>query len=319
MELSWISARIEAKSEAAEDIRVLDLVSADGASLPTYSAGAHIDLEIRPGLIRQYSLCEAPEGADFYRIAVLKDPSSRGGSIAVHEALTQGQVVRIRTPRNHFELVEGVSESILLAGGIGITPLLSMADHLHAKGEGFHLHYCARSRSKMAFADRLASGAYADRVSLYLDDEPEQPSLDLKQALGQPAAGRQVYVCGPTGFIDWVFKEARALGWPDSQLKREYFSADEPVQQDGDESFVVQINSTGARYEVPAGRAITQVLAEQGIEIPVSCQQGVCGTCITKVLQGEPDHRDLVLMGDEMDEIAPCCSRSKTPVLVLDL
>ncbi len=313
-----IPVRIRSKVVTAEDIHAFDLVAADGGRLPAFTAGAHIDVEVEPGLVRQYSLCNRPGDTDRYRIAVLRDPASRGGSARIHEVFAEGRVVGVSAPRNHFELDQGARRSVLVAGGIGVTPLLAMAAHLQGAGASFDLHYCARSRSRAAFHDELVGGVFSDRLHFHFDDGPADQRFDPAKAFGAPEPGTHIYVCGPQGFIDWVLEAARAQGWPDASLHREYFSA-APVVTEGDAAFDVRINSNGAVYTIPPDRTVVDVLAENGIEIPVSCQQGICGTCITRVLEGEPDHRDMVLMGTEMDEFAPCCSRARTPLLVLDL
>lgn len=313
-----IPVRIKSKFAVADDIHALDLVPVDGGRLPGFTAGAHIDVEVGPGLVRQYSLCNHPGETDRYRIAVLRDPMSRGGSARIHDDFVEGAVVRISAPRNHFELDDSAGRSILVAGGIGVTPMLAMAAHLQERGGEFDLHYCTRSRSRTAFHDDLVDADFAHRLHLHLDDGPADLRFDPDKAIGAPEPGVHVYVCGPQGFIDWVLTSARAQGWPEASLHREYFSAS-PVAADGDTAFDLRINSSGAVYTIPADRAVVDVLAEHGIEIPVSCQQGICGTCITRVLEGVPDHRDMVLLGTETDEFAPCCSRSRTPLLVLDL
>ncbi|QBX36676.1 oxidoreductase [Brevundimonas sp. S30B] len=315
---SMIAVRIQAKRPAADDIQTFELVAADGGALPPFSAGAHIDVEVEPGVLRQYSLCNRPGETERYRIAVLRDPASRGGSVRLHDAFAEGEAVNISPPRNHFELAPGASRSILIAGGIGVTPLLSMAAHLQAEGADFEFHYCTRSPARTAFHDELVRGDFADRLILHFDDGPDHQRFNPDKALGAPQPGVHIYVCGPQGFIDWVLASARSQGWSDGQLHREYFSAS-PIVVDGDQAFEVRVNSTGAVYPIPADRTVVEVLADHGIEIPVSCQQGICGTCITRVIEGEPDHRDMVLMGTEMDEFAPCCSRARTPLLVLDL
>lgn len=314
----WLTVRIASKQGLADAIEVFEFVKAEGGALPPFDAGAHIDVEIRPGLVRQYSLCNPPGETDRYQIAVLRDGASRGGSIAMHDELIEGGLTRISAPRNHFALEPTARRSILLAGGIGATPIICMAEQLNRQGEDFVMHYCTRSRSRTAFHDRLAQGDLARRVRFHFDEGPEAQRLDPCAALGRPEPGVHVYVCGPAGFIDWIFAAAKAQGWPDDQLHREYFSVAEAPSEDG-EAFSVRVASTGATYVVPSGRSVVQVLAEHGVEIPVSCQQGVCGSCVTRILEGVPDHRDLVLMGTETDEFTPCCSRSKTPLLVLDL
>jgi vanillate O-demethylase ferredoxin subunit len=317
-------ARIEvcvtARRLEAEDVCAFELAAADGGRLPPFSAGAHIDVELGPGLVRQYSLCDPPQGQGRYLIAVLREPQSRGGSAAWHERVQIGDRLRISEPKNHFALVADARRSILLAGGIGVTPILTMAERLNQAGAPFVLHYAARSAARMAFRERLAASPFAPEVHLHLDDGAAAQRLDLDAVIGAPEEDVHLYVCGPGGLIEAALGLARARGWPEHQLHREFFSGVIEAADQG--AFQVKIASTGRIYAVPADRPITAVLAEQGVYIPVSCQQGVCGTCLTSVLAGAPDHRDLYLTPDEQaanDQILPCCSRSRTPLLVLDL
>jgi vanillate O-demethylase ferredoxin subunit len=315
-----LSVTIESRQQVAEDIVSLGLVAADGASLPPFTAGAHIDLELAPGLVRQYSLCNDSSETGSYRIAVLRDPASRGGSSAVHERLQVGDVVRISAPRNHFALADA-PKSLLFAGGIGVTPILAFTKELQRRQADFELHYCARSAGKLAFRDELASAAENGRAFFYLDEGG--PRLDIAAVLAAHPPTSPIYVCGPAGFIEYVLGAARAAGWPEALLRREYFAAPPaPAVAGGEQAFVVELASSGKRVQVPPGRSIVQVLAEQGVDIPVSCEQGVCGTCLTRVLAGEPDHRDMYLTDEEHaanDQMTPCCSRARTACLVLDL
>ncbi|HYG42172.1 MAG TPA: PDR/VanB family oxidoreductase, partial [Bordetella sp.] len=206
------------------------------------------------------------------------------------------------------------------AGGIGITPLLCMAQRLTAIGAKFELHYCARSLERMAFRKQLSEVAYADRVHFHLDDGAPGQELDLASVC-TPAAGRHLYVCGPKGFMDAVLKAARERDWPQDRLHYEFFAADAMPAGDAD-AFSVKLASSGQIVEVPAGCSVTQALAKIGVDVPVACEQGICGTCLTRVLEGEPDHRDLFLSPQEQagnEQFTPCCSRAKTPMLVLDL
>lgn len=309
------------RHDEAEGICSFELAAADGSALPAFEPGAHIDVHLDGGLIRQYSLCPGPDQRGRYLIGVLREPASRGGSAAMH-ALQAGQRLHISAPRNHFPLVGNARRQLLFAGGIGITPLLAMAEHLAASGHDFKLHYCARTAARMAFAQRIRSGLVGDRVSFHADDGAAEQRLDLDAALGAPQDGNHVYVCGPGGFMDWVLSGAHARGWPETQLHKEYFSAPAQPTTAGDEPFEVQIGRDGAVHAVPAGRSVVEVLAGQGIEIPVSCEQGVCGTCLTRVLDGTPEHRDVYLTDQERaanDCFTPCCSRSRSERLVLDL
>ena len=318
---SGLRVRVARKTVEAQGICSFELIAADGSELPAFDAGAHIDVHLGDGLVRQYSLCNNPRESHRYRLAVLRDGASRGGSVAMH-ALTEGQTLTISTPRNHFPLEVGAVRSVLLAGGIGITPLLSMAEHLAARGGDFVLHYAARSAARMAFVERLRQAPLAGQVHLHLDDGAPEQKLALDQALGSVTSGTHIYVCGPGGFMDWVLDGARLAGWPEEQLHREYFAAPARPLDAEDGEFQVQIGHGGAIHTVPANRNVIEVLSEHGIEIPVSCEQGVCGTCVTRLLQGQPDHRDSYLTDQERsanDRFTPCCSRSRSPLLVLDL
>ncbi|PMR67446.1 PDR/VanB family oxidoreductase [Halomonas heilongjiangensis] len=311
---------IKARHEEAQDIVTLELADPHGRPLPAFSAGAHIDVRVKEGVIRQYSLCNHPEERDRYLIGVLRDPTSRGGSVAMHEEFQVGDLVQISAPKNHFPL-KPAGRTLLLAGGIGITPLLCMAERLAHLEADFALHYCTRSAERTAFRKRIAASGFAERVHFHFDDGAPEQKLDLEALLATPAPDTRVYVCGPTGFIEAVLSTAKAKGWPGERLHTEYFAGAVADTSD-DDSFEVRIASSGASFTVPADKTVHQVLTENGIEVMVSCEQGVCGTCLTRVLEGEPDHRDLYLDDDEHaanDQFTPCCSRARSKVLVLDL
>jgi vanillate O-demethylase ferredoxin subunit len=314
-----MTARIAKRSVEAEGIIALDLVSTDRGELPPFSAGSHIDLEIAPGLIRQYSLCNTTTDRSHYQIAILRDPASRGGSIAVHERMQEGDLVRIGAPRNHFPLHQTVGTSILLAGGIGITPLLCMAERLEMTNGRFRLHYCARAPERAAFRDRIATSPIGRHTRFHFDSEGESARLDAVATFVAMGDEDHAYVCGPSGFIDWIESAAQTAGFPSERLHREYFSASAvEVPEGGNHSFEVTIASTGRVITVGAGESVVEALRLVGIELPTSCDQGVCGTCITRIIEGTPDHRDLLgLTGDT--EFAPCCSRARGEMLVLDL
>ncbi|MEH6437739.1 PDR/VanB family oxidoreductase [Massilia sp. DD77] len=310
-------AKVVARVQEAQDIASLELAGMDGAPLPPFTAGAHIDIEAAPGLVRQYSLCNDPRERHRYRIAVLRDPASRGGSQAVHERIQPGATVRISAPRNHFALAPA-PRYLLLAGGIGVTPILCMAQQLAHEGAEFRMHYCARSPERMAFAGRIRQSGFADRVSFHFDTAQ---ALDIGAALLDAGADAHLYVCGPGGFIDAVTTAAMGQGWEEGRVHREYFTA--PVHDSsGDRPFALRIASTGRLLAVPAGKTALAVLQENGIDIPVSCEQGICGTCATRVLDGVPEHRDDYLTDAERaanDQFTPCCSRARSGTLVLDL
>jgi len=311
---------VAARHDEALDICSFELAAADASPLPAFSAGAHIDVHLANGLVRQYSLCNHPAERHRYLIGVLKDPASRGGSSSLHQQLEVGTRLRISEPRNLFALEHAARRSLLFAGGIGITPLLSMAEQLAHSGADFQLHYCARSAQRAAFVQRLQASPFAERVSLHFDEQPDT-ALDIAQALAGPRDDVHLYVCGPGGFMQHVLDNARAQGWKEQCLHREYFSA-APIDHSADASFAVKLASSGQVFQVPADRSVVQVLQDQGIEVPISCEQGICGTCLTRVLEGVPEHRDLFLTEDEQarnDQFTPCCSRARSPLLVLDL
>ena len=315
--MSDLQVRVARKNREAAAIYSYELVPIDGAALPGFTAGAHIDVHLPNGLVRQYSLCNAPGETHRYLIAVLRDTASRGGSQSMHDDVDEGTLLTISAPKNHFPLVEA-ERSLLLAGGIGVTPILAMAETLAGERAPFELHYCVRAPERAAFLERMRGAGFAGQVHVHCDADQ---ALDLATLLAAPEPGTHLYVCGPQGFIDHVLGSARALGWPAAQLHVEYFGA-AAVDTDGDRPFDVRLASSGRVVTIPAGRTVLKVLAEQGVNIPYSCEEGVCGTCLTRVLAGEPDHRDLYLTDGERaanDQFAPCCSRARTPLLVLDL
>ncbi|MCX4641959.1 MULTISPECIES: PDR/VanB family oxidoreductase [unclassified Streptomyces] len=320
MSTTWTEVVVVARHDATPRIAVFDLARTDGEELWGYEPGAHIDVQVGElQLVRQYSLCGPPGVRKQYRIAVLNDPASRGGSRAMH-GLAEGDRLRIAAPRNRFGLT-AARRHILLAGGIGVTPLLSMAQALDDTGGDYHLHYCARSRGEAAFAADLENHP---RVTLHFDDQTVQQRLDMARDVGGPDPETAVYVCGPGGFMDHVLGQAVEWGWPAAALHKERFSASaataEPSASDAG-AFTVKLSSTGTEYAVPEDQSVLDVLHANGVDAPYSCGQGICGECIVRVLSGEPDHRDDVLTDDERAQgmYTPCSSRSLSPVLELEL
>jgi vanillate O-demethylase ferredoxin subunit len=293
----------------------------DGKPLPGFSAGSHIDVPLPGGITRQYSLCNEPGESHRYQIAVLRDANSRGGSSAMHERVMVGDVIEISAPKNHFPLAHEAKKSLLLAGGIGVTPILCMAQQLAQEGRPFEMHYCGRSLPRMAFVDPLRTCGYASQVQIHVDDGPASQQLDARAAIGAPSIDRHLYVCGPTGFMDHILTTARSLGWAEERLHREYFAA-APIDHSADGPFEIEISGTGQVIPVADDQSAAQALLEAGFALSLSCEQGVCGTCMTKVAAGRPDHHDLYLTDAEHDRndcFTPCCSRSRTPRLVMDL
>lgn len=317
-----LTLKIADRFEEPGNILRLRLTRADGAPLRPFDAGAHLDLRLKDGAIdlwRQYSLCSDPAETGFYEIGVLLDPKTRGGSAAVHRLARPDVAFEVEGPRNHFPLAEEADRTVLFGGGIGITPMLAMARRLHALGRDFVLHYCTRSESVTAFRDMIAAAPWADRVVFHFDDQPAAQRLDLARDLPKPAAGTHLYVCGPQGFMDWVISAAEAAGHAPVNVHREYFSADVDTSGAG---FEVEARRSGITVTVGPEDTIAKALARAGVKVEVKCEEGVCGTCVTDVLEGKPDHRDKFLTDDEREEgtmICACCSRSCGAKLVLDV
>jgi vanillate O-demethylase ferredoxin subunit len=319
-----LALTVAARQTLAEGIDLFELHPPPGQALPPFTAGAHIELQLqhegRP-LLRPYSLCNAPGETHRWQIAVLRVPASRGRSAAVHAQLQPGSRVHTSPPRNLFELVPGARHSLLLAGGIGITPLLAMAEALHAAGAGFRLHHATRSQARTPFIERLDQAPWRDRVVRHLDDSEEAQRLNFDRLLARPEPGTHLYVCGPQGFMDTALARARTLGWPEAQLHWESFGGD-TAPQAGDRAFTLVLARSGVTLQVAAGCTAAQAIADAGVFLATSCEQGVCGTCLTPVLEGRPEHRDHYLTPEEQaagDQFTPCCSRALSERLVIDL
>ena len=313
----WLDMIVATRKDVATDIIGLDLTSADGAALPPYDAGAHVDVYVKSGLIRQYSLTGDPADSSKYRLGILLDPKSRGGSAAIHAGFEQGQRIRIGRPRSNFPVQSDAAHTILFAGGIGITPMLSMAYALEAAGASWEMHYCGRTADRLAFTQELAR--FGDKVQVHVDTGPKEQQLDISAVLEEAAKDRHLYVCGPNGFMDFIVTSAQTAGWAEECIHLERFGAE--VNTDG-APFTVVAQKSGRSFDVQPGDTIAQKLEENGIHVQVSCQSGVCGTCLTRVVSGMPDHRDTVQTDLEKaanTQITVCCSRSKTKRLVLDV
>lgn len=314
-----LQLKLVTRTVEANDVCSFEFAHAKGEALPPFSAGSHIDLQLAPGLMRQYSLCNDPSETHRYLIAVRRERDSRGGSRRLHEELKVGDVIYAGPPRNHFPLAHGEHPSLLIAGGIGVTPILCMAERLSNIGARFRLHYCARSMSDAAFADRIRQSSFADRAEFHLSERGSR--LKISDLLDGTSRDTHLYVCGPNRLIDEVVRVAAQLGFPGAQVHREYFVAD-AHDTSADAPFEVRIASTGLNIVVGKDESVVQSLAKHGIEIPTSCAEGVCGSCVTRVLEGEVQHRDMLLSAEERarnDQFTPCCSRASGPLLVLDL
>ncbi|GAB4193569.1 MAG: PDR/VanB family oxidoreductase [Thalassobaculales bacterium] len=310
-----LTLRIRSITYEAAGIISLDLRPVDGGSLPGFTAGAHIDLSLPGGLSRSYSLVN-PEGERHrYVVAVNRDRASRGGSRAVHEVLKAGDLIRVTAPRNNFALAASAAHSVLIAGGIGITPLWCMVQTLVAQGRSWELHYAVRDRASAAFLEALQQ--WPERLHLHVDAEAGRV-LDVGAIVARAPAGAHLYACGPGPLLD-AFTAATA-GLPAEQVHLERFSSDAAPATGG--GFTVVLARSGREIAVPPGKTILEAVREAGINAPSSCEEGICGTCEVRVIAGIPDHRDMVLSKAEQAAntvMMICCSGAKSPTLTIDL
>jgi ferredoxin-NADP reductase len=314
--------RLQAITYLARDTAALELRPVDGLDLAPFSAGAHIDLALPNGLRRSYSLCNPQGESHRYVIGVKKAPDSRGGSLFIHEQIRVGATFEIAEPVNNFVLEEQAAHVVLIAGGIGITPIWSMVQRLVALDKPFELHYASRTRGDAAFLEELAAlpEDYRRHVHLTFDHEPGASMLDLSTIVTRAPEGSHFYACGPAPMLDAFEKVTADL--PTRQIHLERFAAPAPSTISRREGFRIELARSKQDFEVPENKAILDVLLDNGVDIPFSCMEGVCGSCRVAVLHGNPDHRDVALTKDEQASnkwMMVCCSRSRSDRLVLDL
>ena len=301
-----------------QNVAVLEFESIDATRLPKIEAGSHIDVHLPNGLVRQYSICQDPRHEGVFRLGILKDPASRGGSESAFNDLQDDMHLQVSEPKNLFPLVKA-KHSVLIGGGIGITPLITMAYQLLADGASFELHYCGASPERAAFVDELAQGELAPHTQFHFKSEGASHREFFESAIHHIDAASHIYTCGPVGFMDWVINLAHNQDFPAEQVHKEYFNVE--VETGGD-AFEVVAQRSGKTIKVAAEETILQALAREGIDIEMSCEQGVCGTCMCDVIEGEPDHRDVYFTDEEKasnEQVLVCCSRSKSARLVLDI
>ena len=310
-----IDVRLTAIRYAALDTNLYELTSLDGKPLPGYEPGAHIDLHLPNGVVRQYSLLEAEPDPTRYTIGVKRDPASRGGSRYVHDELRVGRPLKIGAPRNNFPLVENAGHVILFAGGIGITPIWCMVQRLAKLERSWRLYYACRSRSDMAFLQALESMASSQ---FHFDDEAEGKFLDIEAIVAGAPKDAHLYCCGPTPMLKAF--EAATANWPRNQTHIEYFTPKQVPAKTG--GFVVELARSGKEFVIPEGKSILQVLLDAGVDVDYSCELGICGACEQRVISGEPEHRDAILTEEEQasnTKVMICCAGCKSERLVLDL
>jgi ferredoxin-NADP reductase len=318
-----LSLRVRSVTYEAEGILSFELVNPGGGALPEVAAGAHLDVRTPGGLMRRYSLCDAPWQRERWRIGVLNESTSRGGSRAMHQQLRAGQLLEVAGPHNFFPLAPEAQHSILLAGGIGITPLMAMAEQLASDGASWELHLCTRSPEHTPFLRRLATPPLAGHVHLHHDGGDPAKGLNIAALLRETSVGTHVYYCGPAGFMRAT--KAATAHWPAEAVHSEYFGA-EPVAPapravgTAGGSGLLVLKRSAREIAVAADQTVLQALREAGVDCPSSCEAGVCGTCETRWLEGEPEHHDQVLSdADRTRVVLICCARPGPMPLVLDL
>jgi tetrachlorobenzoquinone reductase len=302
----------------ALDVMSLELRAVGGGQLPPFEPGAHLDVHLANGLVRQYSLTNDCHERDRYMIGVARVADSRGGSSFVHNSIRAGAQVTVGGPINNFALDPRAERFLFIAGGIGITPIMSMIRWCVANAKPWRLIYAARSRQRAAFYDQLYALAESN-AQFHFDDERGQV-LDVAEALAGWNEGEWIYCCGPAPLMDSV--KALTEHLPAATVRFEWFSTPDDREPQESNAFKVRLERTGVEFDVPEHKSILEVLEENGIEHPFSCREGLCGTCVTDVCSGEPEHRDYVLTDEERaagKQMTICCSRSKSPLLVLDL
>lgn len=300
--------------EGADCVRLRLVATPGQGALPRFAPGAHVDVLTPAGLVRQYSLCGDADDPGFYELCIRREAASRGGSASLCSTVKKGMELHISPPRNAFAL-PGAQRYILIAGGIGITPLLPMMARLQRQGVDWALYYYTRTPDQAPFRDRLLTAPYASRVHMATSLRQGYPA-----ALSRPDTDTAIMLCGPDGFMQAVSSHAIATGWEAAQIHTEHFRPAEMAPDDGEQAFEVVLARSGRRVTVPPDQSIASALMAVGIAVSLSCEQGMCGACVVPLLAGEGAHRDMVLSEDEQAcSIALCCSRARTPSITVDL
>jgi phthalate 4,5-dioxygenase reductase subunit len=317
-EAEMMALRIRAKTEIAQDIFLFDLVPLQPGDLPAFTAGSHVLVRTPSGLSRRYSLCNDPADRSRYLIAVKREKAGRGGSVSMAEDTTAGDELLVSPPLNYFPLDDEAASHVLIAGGIGITPILAMMHELKAKGADFRLIYCTRSPETTAFLDELSDPALTGRILVHHDHGDRERSLGIGPLMAERPQGAHVYCCGPRPLMHTVRDATRH--WPSSTVHFEDFGTSVSPADGADRPFGVQLARSGVTLEVSVGASILEALRQHGFIVPSSCESGTCGSCRTKLLAGVADHRDFVLDEDEQkNEIMICVSRARSGALTLDI
>jgi vanillate O-demethylase ferredoxin subunit len=312
--------RIRSITYLAEDVLGFELTDPNERDLPRFTAGAHVAVRVAPGLLRDYSLWNDPAERRRYCVAVLRDKEGHGSN-RLHEQARVGELLEVSWPRNFFPLAEEAERHLLIAGGIGITPIMAMIAELKRRRADFHLHYCSRAPERTAFREELSLLAAMGRATFHYDGGDPAKGLDVATLLKEPPPGTHLYYCGPAGLMDAVARAA--THWPPRTVHCEYFkgpAAAIPEMVDEDRAFHVRLAKSGGEYEVRADESIARALRRNGVKVDTSCELGYCGTCLTPYVAGEPDFRDQILRpSDRKRYVLTCCTRAKGDMLELDI
>ena len=321
--INKLNVKVDSIHFENRDVLSMKLVNPNGGVLPEFAAGSHIDLHLDNGLIRQYSLCGPTWEREYYLIGILLESPSSGGSEYIHNNINTGDVLKISEPKHLFKINHSAKSHLLIAGGIGVTPILAMAYTLEKERADYTLHYCAKSSTQAPFLDKLTELVKHGNLHLHFDGGNPRKGLDLNATLQEYARGTHLYYCGPSGMMTAAAEACKH--WPKDSVHYELFSAEgitsmESKFTNGESEFNIRLSRTGDVFSVPADQTIIEVLRKNGFEVDTSCEEGFCGTCLTRYTEGEPDHRDQILDDEDHEEyVLICCARSHTPELVLDM
>ncbi|MGR3635015.1 MAG: PDR/VanB family oxidoreductase, partial [Shimia sp.] len=311
-----VRVEISAVEAMTSDVSKYEFRSLDGADLPAWTAGAHLDVLVAPEFLRQYSMSGDPEDRSKYQIGVLREDEGRGGSAFLHRIFSEGRKVFVSKPINHFELDETATKTFLMGGGIGITPMIAFAHRLHDLGADFELHYSASRKDGAGYVNDLKGMEWSDRVAFHFSDEGTRADLD--QVLSEFQEGWHVYTCGPDRFMESVMAAAERQGFPEDARHLEYFSV--PEQPDYENFDFTMKLKDGREILVPADKIATDVLLENGVHVDVKCSDGICGVCKCGLVSGEVEHRDFVLSNKQREtSVILCQSRAKEDGGVIEI
>lgn len=313
--------RVRSITWEAEQICSFELVDPEGKELPPFEAGAHLDIQVPGGHSRRYSICSSPSDRHHYQVAVLDLPKGRGGSHAMHQRVKAGDLMDISGPHNFFRLEGGLGHTILLAGGIGITPIMAMVESLRRSNSSFEVHYCAKSGNHAAFLERLSPEIAAGKAKIYFDDGDPSKGLDIEQLLKRVPPDTHLYYCGPAGFMEAARKASEH--WPDGSIHCEYFGTDPTIRVKrvaAPDAATVILDKQDITITLDGSQTILEAIRAAGVECDSSCEAGMCGSCKVSYISGRPGHNDLILSEDEReDSVLICCATVEEGPLVLDM